>query len=289
LLKLTNVTEQHVLKAGVVRMAEMLVGEQDMSIMELPKNVDGSPKVLQSASFLRRLLSNVVELKSCMETDVSAAQCDVRHLSPEQLLAIRVRTLNFATESQSHGARNSFLETVDRHLFVRLARRCLQRAPQLPERPEPLHALGLRITLTLGAHVLLVQGCGAASRSCSTGSLAAAANVPAIPICWALRLNPEEWPERCRAAVFHAGELWVEALPGVPEFATSASGGPLAVVCDRTKGLGNDRMLHWEIAVLDSSTEDVLAELERDPQVQDGKELRDELNAAFTKRVLRTL
>merc|ERR1711879_1106808 len=103
------------------------MGTVDADITQVqPQRVVGAPTMVQSSKFLSRLISNQIELKSCMESDVSAAQSDIRYLTAEQLLAIRVPTMELATESHSHSARNSFLEMVDKHLFSKLARHCLR-------------------------------------------------------------------------------------------------------------------------------------------------------------------
>jgi len=284
LRKLSNVAEQRALKAGVLQMLAGLVGDDSVQPAELPRCASGAPKVLQGSSTLQRLLSNQMELKSSMESDVSAAQSDLRHLTAEQLLSIRGGTLDLVTESPSHSARNSFLETVDKHLFAKLARRCLRGCATPPERPEPWHALGLRITLILGASELLADGWGAQA----AGS--AAADLPPVPPCWAVRLRADDWPDQCRAALFNTRELWVQLLPGEnPDFAGAAACGPIAVFCDRTTGLGKDRMLHWEIAVLNSQTDDVLAEMDREPGSRGQHALSEELSSFLAQRNARTM
>merc|ERR1712050_738783 len=98
--------------------------------------------------------------KSCMENDVASAQSDLRYLTLEQLLHIRVPTLNFQTEAFSHSARNSFLETLDKHLFSKIPHRCQRGDLELPGKLEHVHVVGLRITLMVGAAELFKAGWG---------------------------------------------------------------------------------------------------------------------------------
>lgn len=279
LRKLSNVTEQRVLKTGLLRMLEVLTTGIEVNITELPKGPSGAPKVLQGSSFLKRLLSKEIELKGCMESDVSAAQSDLRHLSPEQLLSIRGQTLDFATESQSHSARNSFLETVDKHLFLKLARRLLRGQAEEPFRESTLHSLGVRIVVTLGAAILLREGWGQQAAEASLGDL------PPVPSHWILKLAPDDWPDACQAVIFHDVDLWIEPLAGPnPDFVAVCATGPVAVVVDRTTGIGKDRMLHWEIAICNPATDDIMVELERDPGEKRQKRLTDELTAVLAQR-----
>jgi len=282
LRSLTAVTEQRVLKTGVVCLCRALVDGHDVSVIDVPRCASGAPKVLQGAAFLQRLLNDEVELKSCMESDVCAAQADVKYLRVEQLLSIREHTLDLATESQSHSARNSFLETVDKYLFSALASRCLQGNTPRAAMMEPMHQLGLRIALTVGAVHLLKQGWGLRSK---------AVECPQLPSHWAIRLKPQEWPEQVGCALLHVEELQVSTLAsGTPEVAAVVVGNPVAAVRDRTFGRGKDRMLHWEVLRLECQEgEDFLTVLDRETIPRQQSSLADELSATLLQRVTRTV
>jgi len=267
-----------VLKAGLVCLGDKMLVGHDVEHMELPRTSAGIPKVMQGTSFLRRLIKKEVELKGCMEGDVAAAQADLKHLRAEQLLTIRLPTLDFATESQSHSARNGFLDTTDKHLFYKLAQRCLTECSSAPAKFEALHRLGIRISITLGVLDHLSKGWGTQPAN--------ADDLLPLPSFWVIKLDTEDWPQQCRAAIFHSEELWVRSLPGeAPDFAAAAASGHLAIVRDRTTGVGKDRMLHWEIVVMEScSTEDILYEMDRDPAGTKKSSLAAELSATILQR-----
>jgi hypothetical protein len=281
---LSAVTEQHVLKTGIVCLCRALVDGHDVSVIDLPKCASGAPKVLQGAAFLQRLLNGEVELKSCMESDVCAAQADVKYLRVEQLLSIREHTLDLATESQSHSGRNSFLETTDKYLFSALASRCLQGGRPPAAKMEPMHQLGLRIALIVGAVNLLKQGWG-------LRTTAVAQECPQLPSHWAIRLKPQEWPEQFGCALLHVDEMRVYTLAsGAPDVAAVVGGNPVAAVRDRTSGTGKDRMLHWEVLSLECKEgEDFLTLLDRETIPRQQSSLADELSATLLQRVTRTV
>jgi len=275
--------EQRVLKAGLDLLGDKMLAGHDVEHIELPRTLSGIPKAMQGSSFLRRLLKKEVELKSCMEGDVSAAQADLKHLRAEQLLSIRLPTLDFATESQSHSARNSFLDMTDKHLFYKLAQRCLTECSPVPDKFEALHRLGIRITITLGVLDHLSKGWGTQP--------AHAEDLLCLPPCWVIKLDREDWPQQCRAAIFHSEELWVKSLPGeAPDFAAAARSSHVVVVRDRTTGIGKDRMLQWEIVVMEScSTENILYEMDQDPGSNKKPSLTAELSATILQRGARTV
>jgi len=282
---LSAVTEQRVLKTGIVCLCRALVDRQDVRVIDLPKCASGAPKVLQGAAFLQRLLNDEVELKSCMESDVCAAQADVKYLKVEQLLSIREHTLDLMTESQSHSARNSFLETIDKYLFSALASRCMQGGTPQAASMEPLHQLGLRIALTVGVVDMLKEGWGLRSTAVAQGEC------PQLPSHWAIRLKPQEWPGQFACALLHVDELRVHAFAsGTLDVAAVVGGNPVAAVRDRTSGVGKDRMLHWEVLRLECKKgEDFLTLLDREtiPRQQSG--LVDELSAKLLHRATRTV
>lgn len=91
------------------------ISNTDIDVTNLPAHIGADKKL--GAFFLARLLSKRIELKSCMEGDVCAAQHDIRHFHMAQLLVIRTDNLELQTESASHSACNSLIEMVGRHLF----------------------------------------------------------------------------------------------------------------------------------------------------------------------------
>merc|ERR1712113_413876 len=97
---------------------------------------------------------------------------------------------------------------------------------------------------------------------------------------WAIKLDQEEWPDTSGIALFHIADLWLELLPGErPNLSESAAGSRIVVIRDRTSGVGKDRMLYWEVTVVDPIVEDVLAELNREePEAQRQKKLTRELS-----------
>merc|ERR1712032_1633845 len=103
----------------------------------------------------------------------------------QQLLTIRVPTLNFATDSGKYAARMSFLQTVDKHLFFKLASERIRGDAKIPGMQRPLHALGFRIALILGAEQLLEQERAAAADE----------ELPPLSSIWAVKLDTEEWPD----------------------------------------------------------------------------------------------
>lgn len=255
--KLNDIGEQRVLKAGLTRLCTMLTrGLSSQVLSELPQR-SGGGQLFMTPSFYQRLLRGQTELKVLLEGDVAAAQSDLRHLRLEQLLTIRVSTLDWATESHSHSAHTNFLMSLDMHLFERLAREFLRTIPDV--KPATLHALGLRIALVAGAEEVISQGWGQRSVHGAGDAL------PALPQVWALALGPEWAP--ARVAFFHSRELWLQLCDGELRSVQDVVGGhKVAVTTDRSTGMGKDRFLHWEIAVLDPSFEDILDEIKQQDQ-----------------------
>jgi len=279
---LANISEQRVLKAGLIQLQQELAkNAEPAALLELPRRRDGSPLIMQ-ASFLRRLLSAELDLKVCMECDVSGAQLDLRHLAMEQLLAIRVRTLDFSTDSESHSAHKNFLLTVDLHLFEKLARHCLQGASAgvIPRRSQTLHALGVHVVLTLGAIEVLSSGWDSRATSSNSGT--------PIPPCWAVKLDERNWPG-CSIALLHAGPLRLEVLPQeCADVSKSAGGGHVAVVWDHSSGTGANRRLDWEVFALDPQSDDVLAAVAQQDDTA-AEALASELSAAIKRRSITRL
>merc|ERR1712048_648459 len=96
------------------------------------------------------------------------------------------------------------------------------------------------------------------------GSAPSTDNSPPLPQVWVIKLPKADWPDTCEVALFHTGELWVHPLLGEELDFTGFQLDPtLAVVRDRTTGIGKDRLLHWEVVVLNANKDEVLAELRR--------------------------
>jgi len=274
--KLGHITEQRVLKVGLMEMLKIFMSTSEASIEQLPGNPEILRKMLGKAT-LSRLLSGQVEFKSCMENDVASAQSDLRYLTAEQLLHLRVPTLDFATEANSHSARLSFLESVDKNMFNKIPQR-MGCDPALAIRPELLHALGFRIVLAIGAADLLKSGWGTSPQK--DGAIAP---VMALPSDWVFKLQPEQWVnescvahvnvESCRLNLI-AGE-WPDLSGIVPD--------QVAVICDRTKGVGKDRMFHWEITVVNPRQHNVLHGMD-DSAESKQQHLTDELSEALSRR-----
>lgn len=272
--------EQRVIKTGIRQMHVMLTPIMDnASFLQFPKRPNGSSKLLRE-SYFRRLLSKDVQLRSSTAADVLSAQSDLRHLRLEQLLALRVDTLDFATASESHNAHNNFLNTLDRHLFEQIAKKNLEMpaGSQLPLASDLFYMIGLQMVLALGAAAILSED--AASGGADSGQSAL------VPTCWALSV--EGWPG-CKLALFHSTQLKVCLLVGdSTQEVVDAAGlcSSVAVIWDRSGGLGKDRMMHWDVAAVDLSTEDLLAVHARAQRVKIGKgrSLGKELEATLKRR-----
>jgi hypothetical protein len=261
--RLANITEHRIFSAGVQCLHAELVlkkGSKEASragggyAFEMPRRADGTTLVMQ-ASLFRRLLNGEVELKGCMESDVSAAQMDLRLLSTEQLLVIRARNLGLLSTSTSHTAHCTFLELLDMHLAEKLLRQLLR--GRSPAKAGPMRALGRRLILALGAAELLAEGWGqimAESQGQAYGAcsgIRGSSGCVEVPARWALELDAMGWPGR-RAALFHTKEFWVEIPAGdqCPELSWRSVRGPVAAVCDSSSGGGRNVKFRWDVQVL---------------------------------------
>lgn len=276
-LIISNIWQQRVLNAGISRLHRLLVidnidgGECDLGAM--PKRTSGSSLIL-GASFLKRLIVDCFHLKDSMESDVSAAQPDLKYLGLAQLLCIRVNNLDFLTESARHSAHHDFLSIVDTQIWEKLLRRCLRGEVVAPPKASAsLRALGRQLLLILGAVEVLDSGwadnnAGTTSRPVPT------------PSCWVVKLD---WASSY--ALFHSHELWFEALTveSPEDFSLLAAGCKVGLVSDRSSGTDKDRGLHWEITILDPLIDDIVQEMElRDGNSQ--SKLTIELSGALLER-----
>lgn len=272
---LANVAEHRVVGAGVRRLHEVLVSQRpDVDLLELPRRPDGSSLVMQ-ASFYRRLLGGRLEVKGCLESDISAAHMDLKHLTLEQLVSIRAESLDFLTSSESHSTHNNFLDSVDGYLAERLVQHGLQGKAEAPA--SALRALGRRLVLVLGAGQLLRQGWG--SSAGGVGSRTGfSSGTGHLPHCWAVELDAALWPSGGghKAALFfaeplqpseqHGGSgnssssIFRVELPGSNREAWARAAGEgtkVAIACDSSWGTGKSRRLQWEICALDPGVDDI--------------------------------
>jgi len=239
---LSQLAELRVLSSGLRWLhQELVVKQPELEILELPKRPDGTLKVIQ-ASFLKRLLSGALELKGCLESDVSAAHLDLRQLSLEQLLCLKVQNLDFQTSSASHVAHNNFLDSLEAHICERLTRRGLCSTAS----PSAQRLLGRRLLLILGAVVLLREGWGSGCRN-------------SIPEYWAVEVDPSAW-QGLKAVLFQPRTLTVQLLAGAADWAMAVGKDQLvAVVSESSAGAGCGRRFQWEIAGLDPCKDDIPA------------------------------
>mmetsp|Transcript_11267 Transcript_11267/g.19574 ORF Transcript_11267/g.19574 Transcript_11267/m.19574 type:complete len:588 (-) Transcript_11267:50-1813(-) len=288
--RLANITEQRVLKQGICRLNSLVVRE-GIDLLELPRRPDGTPRLLRP-KFFERLLSNEVTLQTSMPNDIAAAQSDLKHLRLEQLLAIRISTLDFATASQSHDAHNNFLNTLDKSLFEYTARQHFRNGSTvLPSAPEPLYRLGLQMCLVLGVASIMQDGIaesnGNSEHAPSSLSPPSPSAVP-LPARWALPVEAGKWPDDLAAVLFDIAFLGLEPVHSETVVATSG-GESIAVIHDRTTGVGKDRILHWEVAVVDPAKEDFFLEFQRAQRAGGGgrekaQTMGQELHALLARR-----
>jgi len=265
------------------------VVQTEVEVATLPRRTSGG-SLLLAASFISRLLNKELELKGCQASDVSNAQPDLKHLSVEQLLVIRVRTLEFtAVGGGSHSAHANFLSTLDSHLLEKLGRHSLRDSEPTSTKVSAFRYAGYRLVLVVGAIQALKDGWDSMSprASLQRGD---------VPLCWAFELEREEWPDSS-VMIVHAAALRVEAASALPDevrMMISSEQGQLALVADGSAVNGNDRLLHWDVAVL-SLDRDLVAELRRsdkgkEPSVRQKKlthelsKVLDERNRAFPEK-----
>lgn len=250
-----HVTEQHVLKRGISRLHETLKPRAD-KILQLPRRPSGSHLLLR-ASWFERLLQDVVQVQTSLPSDITAGQSDLKHLTLEQLLTIRCRTLDFATESRSHEAHNNFLATLDQQLFCRIARQLAQGSPVAGD--HAMNRMGLLICMVLGAITMLCES-----------------DDDKVPDCWALHLDPLEWRGQ-QVALFNSREMTVDTLRD-EEIGAAVADRDVAVIWDRSTGNGPTRMFHWEVSSV-SGGADLLDEMK---QAQRGANMKRSCSLAGT-------
>eukprot|EP00929_Paragymnodinium_shiwhaense_P069168 TRINITY_DN34893_c0_g1_i1.p1 TRINITY_DN34893_c0_g1~~TRINITY_DN34893_c0_g1_i1.p1 ORF type:complete len:606 (+),score=131.00 TRINITY_DN34893_c0_g1_i1:120-1937(+) len=259
-LYLTSVTEQRCLKEGLTRFQEALVvprlegsAEAKESLLALPRRSNGTP-VMMRHTWFNRLLRSEIELQGTMANDVAIAQPDLQHLTLEQLLLIRSRTLDFATLSKSHEAHINFLHNADKHLFAAIAR-SRWRGIRVH---SALFVLGRYVTQLLGGFGMLDAA------GLPTGKDGAA--LPGVPrvVAFDLEAADVKWSGRS-FAIFDLQELWIDPLPdddatkAASIVAAAAKSEQVGVLWDRSTGRDNERLVNWEIKFV--CAEEVLPEL----------------------------
>eukprot|EP00747_Dinoflagellata_sp_TGD_P016658 gnl/TRDRNA2_/TRDRNA2_125268_c0_seq2.p1 gnl/TRDRNA2_/TRDRNA2_125268_c0~~gnl/TRDRNA2_/TRDRNA2_125268_c0_seq2.p1 ORF type:complete len:508 (-),score=76.30 gnl/TRDRNA2_/TRDRNA2_125268_c0_seq2:121-1644(-) len=293
---LSTVTERRVRKTGIRWLHEELASRR------LPGSAAEPPQSLMAQLLGGRQATAADGGPDEQAAVASTAQSDLRSLNAEQLLAIHARVANFLTEPGACSKHSEFLATMDDaseflealdvQLFEKLAWGLLIGAfvkepaglgsrkwtvldgsgisTGPPPLCGPLRALGLHAVHVLGAVELLNQGWGA-------DATAGTYSPPALPECWVLQLDAGDWPGP-GFIFFHSRELWVRLLDSgfgvAQDIAHLAAGQEICVVLDRSSGVASglshafgDRMLCWELSVLDPQRDDVLAEMRRASRV----------------------
>lgn len=296
--KLANISELRVWRAGIQELFKLLVTNAiDETSLEalshMPKKPDGS--ALVRGSLLPMLIRREIDIRSCMEADISAAQPDLKHLSFEQLLSLRVPCLEFVPVADRQAGHKSFLEILDLQLHEKLTRRLLgfsdtapgspvtpkSARPKLEDKQGALRVLGARIVLTLGAVEAISNGWSKAA-----SVKVAEASLPAIPASWVIALDKETyWPydicllDTCKPSL----QLLEDAAS---DLVKAASGNLVAAATSTTSSA--DGMLYWEIAVLDPRIDNIMEEihpLEDKLARQLTQELRTTLRSRSAARV----
>jgi len=261
------------MKAGIRRLHEIMVAETQVNVTTLPTRASGSALLL-SASFMGRLLKGELELKVCPASDVSNAQPDLKHLSAEQLLAIRAPTLDFNSVSANFSAHHNFLSMLDSHLLEKLGRRHLRGSNAV--KVAGYRFAGQKLVLVTGGVQVLRDGW-------DNNSPTASASRGDVPDCWAMELEHEEWPET-PAIIVHTKELWVEAVHALPDelHEKMLQGAQLVVVSDASAVAGNDRVLHWDLAILPADR-DLVSELRRVDRPRQSQVMQRKLTHELSK------
>eukprot|EP00929_Paragymnodinium_shiwhaense_P051619 TRINITY_DN25949_c0_g1_i1.p1 TRINITY_DN25949_c0_g1~~TRINITY_DN25949_c0_g1_i1.p1 ORF type:complete len:2023 (-),score=448.15 TRINITY_DN25949_c0_g1_i1:215-6283(-) len=250
LCKVSEVTEQCVLKRGLAALEEELVQKSGVDVTE------GIDAKWLGAPLLRRLLSKELELKSCMENDVCAAQSDLKHLTTEQLLTLRLDALELLTASASHSARSSFLQIAEKHLFQKFSAACMLRRSSTTDIRQPsLHGLDSSALFSLGVYTCLVLG---ALQMLAAGEATAKRPLPEWWIFGLRGLGVGDF----RAALLHTRRLCLRLVTSTePDFSPVPPGELVAVIRDQSRGQGTARMMYWEVVLVDPHKDDAFAEL----------------------------
>lgn len=257
--RIENMSEQRIVKKGILEFQRRLAEPDPKKLLEFPTRKNGSSMLLRKTYF-ERLLSDQIEMQTSMAADVAAAQSDLKHLNLRQHLTIRSRTLDFQTESKSHDAHNNFLQSVDRYLFIELAKFVLGKienpvadCPLSPSSPRggsstldpvsrALYNIGTRVVLLLGAVIEFQE----------EGTI--------LPPCWAVEVDPMEW-QGGKMAIFNSEELWMKMFESQTPEVSALSKDAVNIIRDTSVGSGISRKLNWEVATVDPADCDLLAEI----------------------------
>jgi hypothetical protein len=262
---------------GIDRLLKRLAVDTDFSEFQsvpckLGTNDCDSCISSRSARFFERLLRNEMLLKEALPGDVCTAQGDLRRLRTEQLLCIRGQTLNFVTESASHGTHSNFLDILDRHLFEQLARRHLEdQTKNTQGSNRVLHRLGLCMTRILGVELAMAEAANKKRQNPILGCLDTAMGVDLeIPQFWILHPHGYDGREKLApqsaAVLFDSRSLQLRRLPEECSDWSAVVGNDcnlVAVYTDRSTGHGKERQLHWNIVGLNPTDSEIRAELAR--------------------------
>lgn len=285
--KVTSIKEQAILKEGLLCLHKRLVQDADGPIEEVrgpdrPPSFHRSTSSMQASSLLGRLLAGAVELKVCAKGDVCAAQPDLKNLSVQQLLKLRVDTLDFDTESHSFTAHRNFINTVELHLFEKLARLFLQSPVDEVIRSSSWHAFGVQVTLVIGVTEELQR-----RRLRSQKSLDA--EVPPLYPVWVFRLEEQDWPG-CKLAMLNVDELWTNLIYEDQDQLTSvlAPEDHVTLIRDRSAGPHRNRMLDLDILPMPANLDDLLEELAMSKSKLLERQMTQELNAVLASRLLKS-
>mmetsp|Transcript_29590 Transcript_29590/g.78318 ORF Transcript_29590/g.78318 Transcript_29590/m.78318 type:complete len:666 (-) Transcript_29590:184-2181(-) len=242
--QLNDVPEQRVLHAGLLRFKTILLDEREHSL-ELPRRPDGSLRIMQKG-FYQRLFSGDAELKICMESDISAAQMDLKHLNAAQLLTLRVSALDFSSESSRKAALSSFIAATETLFFQKVAQENWHPGSKPVQNVKDLAAVGRVMTLILGAAKLLKDGWEKNAKAHWEPS-------PQWLAACALTTGP-------RPLLFRTYEITVDLLDDTTDFAAETDKF-LTVVCDKSTALGMIRTLQWDLSLVDPTCEDVITQM----------------------------
>jgi len=226
--RLENMPEQRVLETGLTALQTKLPPDSPPS----PSGKRGS--MVLRASFFERLLGGAVELKACPPSDVAAAQGDLKKLTLNQLLSLRIITQGFPTTSVgAFTVHSNFLGALSAELLQKLGARALGDSAESATRRR-LETVGSRLIQCLGASELLDAG---ESRP---------------PVRWLTALE-EEWPGS-GFVLTDLSALQAQTLQGASaDFEHFPNGTSIAVVMD----LGFGSAMHWEVMAMQTGKDDL--------------------------------
>lgn len=272
--KVTHIKEQYVLKMGLLCLHKRLMPEVGATF-EAAHGSDNKPRfrrsesAMQASSLLGRLLSGAVELKVCAKGDVCAAQPDLRTLSVHQLLKLRADTLDFDTESDSFTAHRNFINTIELHLFEKVAKLFLRSAPEQVILQSSWHAFGVQVMLVIGVAEELQKR-----------------SIPPLHPVWVFRLEEQDWP-LCKLAMLNVDDLWTSLVYEGQDQLTRelAPEENVTVIRDRSSGPHRNRMLDLDILTMPAHLGDLQEELAMSKSKLLERHMTQELNNVLAHRL----